>query len=166
MGQLARGRSPAILKVTLGSCVGVAFVWRERALFGMAHCLLPRAPEPLLELGARYVDQAIMSLLRMLDARPEHHARIEAYLAGGGNMMRRDQSAGRVPQLGQLNIEAALSMLRAQRIAVHATDLGGVHARQMRLNCATASVSVMRLPVIERDSAKETLIKSMHRGIE
>lgn len=143
IGQLALGRAPTILKATLGSCVGVAFLWRERALFGLAHCLLPNAPDPTSELGARYVDQAIVSLLRLMEAGPQHHGQIEACLAGGGNMT---QAGGRRPHVGQLNSEAALQLLKQQRIKILSADLGGFHARQMLLDCATASVSVVHLP--------------------
>lgn len=146
IGQLAVGRSPTILKATLGSCVGVALLWRERAVYGLAHCLLPQSPDPSIGPGARYVDQAVMSLLKMLEVRPEHHTQIEAHLAGGGNMTQRGQAASRVLPVGQLNIEAALRILEAQRITVHSKDVGGYHARQIHLNCATGSVSIVRVP--------------------
>lgn len=146
IGKLAVGRSPTILKATLGSCVGVALLWRERAVYGLAHCLLPQAPDPSIGIGARYVDQAVASLLRMLEAGPEHHAQLEAHLAGGGNMTQRGQVAGHVIPVGQLNSEAALRVLEKQGIALHSTDLGGVHARQMHVDCASGSVSVVRVP--------------------
>lgn len=46
IGQLAVERRPVILKATLGSCVGVAMLWHERGVYGLAHCLLPTAPRP------------------------------------------------------------------------------------------------------------------------
>ena|SRR5258706_9735907 len=147
MGELALGRSPAILKATLGSCVGIAFLWRERGLSALAHCMLPWAPEPGMPSGARYVDQAISSLLRMLEAKPEHRTQLEAHLAGGSNMSRREASDSRTPLVGQLNIAAALQLLQAQGISVHSQDLGGIYARQMRLDCAKANVSVECVPM-------------------
>jgi chemotaxis protein CheD len=146
MGELALGQGPTILKATLGSCVGIALVWRARDRSALAHCLLPYAPDSNMPSGARYVDQAIKSLLRLLEARPEHHAHIEAHLAGGANMSRRAGSDSRTPMVGQINVDAVLHLLHAQGIAVHSKDLGGTCARQMRLDCATAVVSVACVP--------------------
>jgi len=146
MGELALGRSPTILKATLGSCIGIAFLWRERGLFALAHCLLAWAPEPCMPSGARYVDQAISSLLRMLEAKPGDYAQLEAHLAGGGNMSQHEASDNRTPMVGQLNIEAALQVLQTQGIRVHSQDMGGIHARRMRLDCAKGSVRVEYVP--------------------
>ncbi len=147
IGQLAVAGSPTIMKATLGSCVGVALLWRERGAYGLAHCLLPEATNGASGMGARYVDQAIDSLLRLLKAEPGRHAEIEAHIAGGGNMMQRAQPAGRPPHIGQLNIEAAMRHLAQRGIAIRSADVGGSQARQMLLDCARAEVSVLRVPV-------------------
>jgi chemotaxis protein CheD len=146
IGQLAVERRPVILKATLGSCVGVAMLWHDRGIYGLAHCLLPAAPRPDPGPGARYVDQAVASLLRLFDAQPEDHRRIEAHLAGGGDMMARTRSAERGPHIGRMNIEAARRCLAERGIEIASADVGGCHARQMVLDCAAASVSVMCLP--------------------
>ncbi|GAB3443396.1 chemotaxis protein CheD [Massilia solisilvae] len=147
IGQLAIGHSPTILKATLGSCIGVALLWRARGVYGLAHCLLPLAPDASIGHGrARYVDQAVISLLDAMGAMAEHHAEIEAHLAGGGNMMQRTPAAGRVLPVGQLNIEAAQRVLEAHGIKVHSADLAGFHARQIQVDCASGSVKVTRVP--------------------
>ncbi|WP_175772532.1 hypothetical protein [Paraburkholderia phenazinium] len=35
------GQGHDVLRATLGSCVGIGLLWRERAIYGLAHCLLP-----------------------------------------------------------------------------------------------------------------------------
>ncbi|MBU6260680.1 MAG: chemotaxis protein CheD [Burkholderiales bacterium] len=150
MGQLALGRAPTILKATLGSCVGIALVWRERGLCALAHSLLPRAPAADLPGGARYVDQAIDSMLRLMQATPAHGARIEAHLAGGANMSRRAAAASRTPMVGRLNVEALLAELAARRIEVRSRDLGGDRARQVRLDCASGTLSVLAVAAPSR----------------
>jgi chemotaxis protein CheD len=152
MGQLAMGHGPTVLKATLGSCVGIAFIWHARDRSALAHCLLPYAPcaqdAPVARppSGARYVDQAIAALLHLLRAQPEDFAQIEVHLAGGANMSRRAVGDSRTPMVGALNIEAALQLLSARGLAVCSQDLGGTVARQMRLDCATGGVSVTRVP--------------------
>jgi chemotaxis protein CheD len=79
MGQLAIGQSPTVLKTTLGSCVGIVLLWRERAVYALAHCLLPYAPQSDCEPGVRNDDLAVISMLRMLKAEDRHHTQIEAY---------------------------------------------------------------------------------------
>lgn len=146
IGKLAMAHSPTLLKATLGSCIGLAFLWRERGRYALAHCLLPEAPGPACGPGARYVDQAIDSLLQLLEAKPEHLPQIEAHVAGGGNMMQAGAGSRRMPCIGQLNAEAAMRHLSLRAIEVHSVDVGGVHARQMLLDCASATVSVLRVP--------------------
>lgn len=146
IGQLAVANSPTILKATLGSCIGLAFLWPERGCYGMAHCLLPESPEHPAPHGARYVDQAITSLLRQMHVEPEHYARIEAHVAGGGNMMQRAQPSGRPPHIGQLNSNAAMRHLARHGIMVRSADVGGTQARQISLDCASACVSVIHVP--------------------
>ena len=145
MGELALGTAPDLLKATLGSCVGIAFVWRSRNLFALAHCLLPHAPGPGMPPGARYVDQAVQSLLLRLQAGPADYAQIEAHLAGGASMREGGTAGQRTPVVGALNVEAALQLLQARGIAVHSQDTGGTCARQIRVDCAEASVSVARV---------------------
>lgn len=146
IGQLAAGSGATVLKATLGSCVGIALLWRERSIYALAHCLLPQAAAPSPTPGARYVDQAIGSLLGLLGAGPGDRAQIEAHLAGGASLQR-GRTGGRGPTVGQLNSEAALRGLAAAGIGVRSTDLGGVHARQILLDCATGAVSVVRIPL-------------------
>ncbi len=145
MGELALGRSPELLKATLGSCVGIALLWKSRGLYALAHCLLPCAPAPYPPGGARYVDQAVEAMLQRLQAGPGDCAQIEAHLAGGASMREGAAGAGRVPPVGALNTEAALRLLEARGIAVRSSDTGGTCARQMRLDCAAATVSVIRV---------------------
>ena len=65
IGEVKIATSDTILRALLGSCVGVAILWPERNIFGLAHCLLARSPDKEFKVGARYVDQAIYSLLSL-----------------------------------------------------------------------------------------------------
>lgn len=151
IGQLAVARGPTILKATLGSCVGIALLWRARGSYGLAHCLLPESPQRTPDRGARYVDQAVASLLHLLQAEPAHHGQIEACVAGGGNMMQRLRRAGGLPNIGQLNIDVAMRELARCGIAVVSTDVGGSQARQMWIDCASGCVEVVRVPAPGED---------------
>lgn len=66
IGEVVIGRTNAVLKATLGSCVGIAFFWNKGGVCGLAHCLLPESPKSVLSIGVRYVDQAVPSLFALM----------------------------------------------------------------------------------------------------
>ncbi len=149
IGQLAVGHSPMVLKATLGSCIGIALLWRAKSVYALAHCLLPYAPQPGPSLGGRYVDQAVSTMLHLLKAQDKDHPEIEAHVAGGANMQRQPDPATPTRAhlaVGQLNIAAAEQVLQRQRIALLSKDVGGYCARQMWLDCATAQIKVAQVP--------------------
>lgn len=150
IGQLVIGHSPMVLKATLGSCIGIALLWREKSAYALAHCLLPYAPVPHCpeQLGGRYVDQAVLSMLHLLKAKDRDHVQIEAHVAGGATMRRQDRQTI-VPAhlaVGQLNIQAAEQVLQQQQIALLSRDVGGFFARQMLLDCTKAQIKVLHVP--------------------
>jgi chemotaxis protein CheD len=143
IGEVKVGRSGDLLKATLGSCVGIAFIWRSKGLFGLAHCLLPDAPETTSTIGAKYVSQAVPSLIALLKIKPENVNEIEVFYAGGGNMM--SQLAKRnVDHVGLLNIAAAKKYLSAHGFKFKELDVGGEVGRQIFLNCSSGEVYVNR----------------------
>lgn len=141
IGQLKIGAGAGELEAILGSCVGIALIWREGGRCGLAHCLLPEAPEPSAGAmgGARYVSQAIPALLLMMGAHEDDYPHIEAVLAGGASML--DSRSQRL-QIGQQNAAAARKYLRQWGLNVSTCCLGGHYGRTMRIDCATQNVIV------------------------
>jgi hypothetical protein len=84
MGQLSVGTPGQQLQALLGSCIGIGFLWKNGPCCGLAHCLLPEAPGADGFLGApnaRYVSQAVPSLLRLMGVREADYADIDVVLA-------------------------------------------------------------------------------------
>lgn len=139
MGQLKIGARSEQLQAVLGSCVGIAFIWRKGGRCGLAHCLLPEAPDaartgaPIGPPAARYVSEAVPSLLRMMGVHEADYPDIEVVLAGGANMLNCRSSR---LQIGQQNAAAAQKYLRALGLNVRYCQLGGKHGRTMLINCA------------------------------
>lgn len=157
MGQFAIGRPPQVLKATLGSCLGIAVLWPERELYALAHCLLPRAPQTPFTAGARYVDQALHTLLQELGLSPPFPASLAIHLAGGANMSRLTHRPPGAVQVGQLNIAAASLALSQHGLQTASTDLGGVQARKMTLDCGRGTLLVEQVPsMLHRASALPT----------
>lgn len=146
MGEIKIGGKGELLKATLGSCIGIAFLWKEGGHCGLAHCLLAEAPEPGLPLGARYVSQAIPSLLKLMGVRERDYANIEVVIAGGARMFRVMQMSGHV---GKLNAEAAQKYLQQYGLAVTHSEIGGRRGRQIVVDCSGLKVSIREIETEE-----------------
>lgn len=139
IGELRVGARTEQLQALLGSCVGIALLWPQKNRCALAHCLLPEAPLPTTELGARYVSQAVPSLLRLIGACAADYPEIEVVLAGGGTML--DGCSARF-HIGQQNIAAAEKYLAQYGLRVRHTDVGGKRGRSMTVDCATQQVII------------------------
>ena len=141
MGQLSVGTPGQQLQALLGSCIGIGFLWKNGPCCGLAHCLLPEAPDRQCETGARYVSQAVPSLLRLMGVREADYADINVVLAGGASMFGPDNGQGRL-QVGRQNAAAAQKYLDQCGLHVSFCALGGRHGRQLLIDCAHHSYAV------------------------
>ncbi|MGV8869668.1 MAG: chemotaxis protein CheD [Janthinobacterium svalbardensis] len=141
MGQLSVGTHGEQLQALLGSCIGIGFIWKNGPCCGLAHCLLPEAPGADSSLGARYVSQAVPSLLRLMGVREADYADIDVVLAGGASMFGPDNGHGRL-QVGRQNAAAAQKYLDQCGLHVSFCALGGRHGRQLLIDCAHHSYAV------------------------
>lgn len=128
----------------MGSCVGIAFYWPEKRSGALAHCLLPDAPEPSTQINARYVSQAIPSLMALLKIREADIAQIRVCVAGGANMMPQQPRAGGY-EVGARNIETALSLLSEKGFQVRRVEVGGEKGRQIQIDCDSGEFTVKEL---------------------
>jgi chemotaxis protein CheD len=144
IGEVKIGAGTDILKTTLGSCVGIAFVWKAKDRCGLAHCLLPESPGSPCQIGARYVDQAVTSLLTLMKISSDDLSEIEVHVAGGGNMV---ETLSKRPEynVAAENIEAVSKHLQRLGMAIRSMDVGGELARQMCIDCLTVIVEVKKI---------------------
>lgn len=132
------------LKATLGSCVGIAFLWKKEKLFGLAHCLLPSTDQILPDIGAKYVSQAITSLLSLMKIEKCNYKEIEVVLAGGGNMLAQ-LSTSNLNQVGELNSKVAREILKSLGLSIIMEDLGGTLGRQIFIDCTNATIEINKI---------------------
>jgi chemotaxis protein CheD len=143
IGEIKIGSGQEQLRVMLGSCVGIGFIWRKGGRCGLAHCLLPEAPAVSPIPCGRYVDQAIPSLLRLMRLQPADYRDVEVVLAGGASMF--DRTLRRF-QIGKLNIAAAQKHLSDAGLYPAFCDLGGHSGRFLTIDCARHSFAIKELP--------------------
>jgi chemotaxis protein CheD len=150
MGQLKAGGRTDQLQALLGSCVGIGLIWKKRGRCALAHCLLPECPEAADEFGARYVNQAVPSLLRLLGVGEADYADIEVVLAGGATML---NSCSSRLQIGQQNADAARKHLRKRGLNVSYCRIGGKCGRTLTIDCATGAYTVQEIVTSTRGAA-------------
>ncbi|SFU58444.1 chemotaxis protein CheD [Pseudoduganella namucuonensis] len=148
MGRLAAGSRGDTLVAVLGSCVGLALLWPQGGRCALAHCLLPAAPPGERGMGARYVDQAVPSMLTVLGATPADYADIDVVVAGGASML--GPGTGLLT-VGRQNIVAALAVLQRYGLRVTDSDLGGHAGRRMLIDCARyqCAIQTITTPALE-----------------
>lgn len=145
IGEVKIGKKNDTLHALLGSCVGVALLWPERGVYGLAHCLLSEAPKKTFEINGRYVDLAITSLLALMHAHKEDYPLITAVVAGGGNMTLPE---GTDPKklVGSKNSEIAFRCLKERSIRIIYSDTGGAIGRRISVDCCSGTFNVTRIP--------------------
>ena len=149
IGDLKIGGRSGQLKALLGSCVGLAFLWKKRGRCGLAHCLLPEAGAPQWEPGARYVSQAVPSLLRLMGASAADYGDIVVVVAGGGMMLSACSSRF---QIGQQNADAARKYLGLYGLNVLECRVGGRTGRTLTVDCASGTCQIEDIAVHPRES--------------
>jgi chemotaxis protein CheD len=132
------------LKATLGSCVGIAFLWKEKKIYGLAHCLLPDANITSFSVSAKYVSQAIPSLIHLMKIPKESFSEIEVHLAGGANMLVQ-LSKSNPEHIGKLNQKMAIKLLAENGFKVKHKDFGGEEGRQIAVDCSTEEVVIKKI---------------------
>ncbi len=138
MGQTAVGQSPTKLTAVLGSCLGIC-LWHPRSKRGaMAHAVLPSSNGKPTQLPGKFVDTAIRYLCDQLALFGVPSDELVAKLAGGACMF---VTSGPL-QIGDCNIEKALSCLQEMRIPILAQDVGGTKGRRVTFELATGRLLV------------------------
>ena len=148
IAQLGVVRAPDEIETrALGSCVGVAMYDVLTGTGGIAHAMLPdigSARKGGRGNRAKFVDSALIDLLRLMERKGVKKENIKAKVAGGANMFPAFTVRGR-EHVGKRNSGAALSRLRKMGIPVVAEDTGGSEGRTIRLNAATGGLTVHSL---------------------
>lgn len=152
IGEVKVGRSGQYLHALLGSCVGIGFLHHDKGIYGLAHCLLSESPQPFRKIGARYVDQAVWSLMKLLEIGDEDLRRVHVFIAGGGNMTRADAPSS-AKLVGSTNAQFARKLLKQKRLRLIDEDVGGQNARKIIINCSTGDYKIKTIPKMESQNA-------------
>jgi len=145
-GEIHLARSPALLKTVLGSCVGVTF-WSPRLEIGaLCHGVLPRCPPTVVSPeGHRYVDFAILELVRQLEMFGVRRDALQVKVFGGADVLPVSATHPWRKTVGYQNWHRALEVLFEQQLAVMASDVGGSVGRTIQFHTGSGEVLLRRL---------------------
>ena len=144
IGQVKIGRPGDFLHALLGSCIGIGVLHPDEQVYGLAHCLLSESPEPIKKIGARHVDQAVYSLMKLMDIHEENRRRVNVFIAGGGNMTHAPDTTSKL--VGSVNSTFAKKVLRQHRLRLIHEEVGGCNARKVIIDCSTGDFEIKSIP--------------------
>ena len=130
-GEVKTGTEDATLVVSaLGSCIAVMVLDREQKVGGIAHVMLPGQAAPA-KTGVRhrYAVDAVSELLERLLALGSRMSDLTVCLAGGGNVLEREQDL-----ICTRNIASVTEVITEKGLAVAASSLGGTRRRRVKLD--------------------------------
>ena len=141
MGELAVSSVPGhvLVSLGLGSCIGLGVIDRRMGIAGLAHIVLPQAQGHGRENPRKFADLAVPEMLSQLEDLGARMSRLEAVLVGGASMF---AVSGAGLEVGQRNEAAVRALLKKLRIPVVAAATGGSRGRTIRIDVASAAVTV------------------------
>jgi chemotaxis protein CheD len=141
-GELRVAAAPDRLVIHgLGSCVAVFLYDPESRVGGLAHILLPEPGAGAAPRAGRYATTAITAMIDESLRRGARRAALLAKVTGGSRMFIFESAAAR-PSIGEKNVEAALRVLKEERVPVVATDTGGESGRTVTADLADGSLTI------------------------
>ncbi len=136
-----------LVTLGLGSCVALMLYDAAVRVGGMAHVLLPsRSLARDTTRPGKFPETAVPLLVRELVAMGASQGRLVAKLAGGASMFAPLMSPGSI-QMGERNVVAVRSALRAAAIPIVAEAVGGERGRSVRLYVEDGRVDVRSVGV-------------------
>lgn len=126
--KVAQGRCLLITKA-IASCVAVAVFDNSLRIGGMAHVMLPGiAPKSYDYEESRFAENAIDSLIGQMEDKGCRTEHMEAAVAGGGNVLRREQDA-----VGMDNLQSVKEILQDKKVKIVAEESGGYERRGVKM---------------------------------
>lgn len=146
IGEVKIAKNGEILQAILGSCVGIGIIWKDKSICGLAHCLLPESPVPTFEIGGRFVDQAIRSLMALMKIRQEDLNSVALVIVGGGNMTK--SGANSLDLVGSCNFKTAINEANKRHLPILYSEGGGEVGRKLFIDSARFTYKVEEIPRI------------------
>ncbi|MDD5347192.1 MAG: chemotaxis protein CheD [Candidatus Omnitrophica bacterium] len=136
-------QAPGVLVTKgLGSCLGITLYDPVMKIGGMAHPMLPDITKARVKSNpSRFVNSAITSLLGELDKKGCLRSHLVVKMFGGAHMFSFINTDSAL-NVGQKNIEMALTMFKELNLKIAGQEVGGTFGRTISLNLEDGKVLV------------------------
>ncbi len=140
LGDLFVSTSEDLVAYSLGSCVGICLWDPVVRVAAMAHVVLPTAPAGRVSTPGKFGDTAVPAMLAALERAGALKLRLECTIAGGAAVLA--IGGGRLPIIGERNVEAVRAALTKADIRIVGEQTGGNQGRTVRLDPRSGRVRV------------------------
>jgi len=133
--------SAEIVTYSLGSCLGITVYDAVKKIGGLLHLMLPDstiAAAKAANSPYMFVDTGVPRLFHAVYSLGAERSRLEVRVAGGAQLL--DERG--IFNIGARNFNALTKLLAQNGLQAHATDVGGLSSRTVRLDLSTGQVSV------------------------
>lgn len=141
LGDLFISKIEDLVAYSLGSCVGICLWDPVSKVAGMAHVVLPLAPDAPPALPGKFGDTAVPAMLDALTRAGAQRYRLQCKIAGGAAVLAIG-GGGSLPKIGERNVESVKAALSKASIRILAEQTGGNQGRTVRLEPSTGRVLV------------------------
>lgn len=123
----------------LGSCLGIVLHDPGELVSGMVHVMLPSISQARDSTPAKFVDTGLPLLIDEAVAAGARTNRLQAWIAGGSEMIQFTASDG---SIGSRNIDMAEQLIAEHGLELVGSDVGGNHGRSIAFDPATAELTI------------------------
>ena len=141
-GELFVTREPTMISTVLGSCVSVAMFSPRFKVGGMCHALLPENGAISGSDPQRFVDHAIVHMVREFAKLGIQRKDILVKLFGGSDVLPTANSAVTV---GTQNVKKAREIIKREKLRLVAQDVRGEQGRKILFNTVTGEILLKRV---------------------
>lgn len=133
--------SAEIVTYSLGSCLGITIYDPVKKIGGLLHIMLPDSKidaAKAASIPAMFVDTGVPRLFHATYNLGADRGRLVVKVAGGAQLL--DQQG--IFNIGARNFDALGKLLAQNGLRTHATDVGGLSSRTVRLDLTTGQVTI------------------------
>lgn len=133
--------SAEIVTYSLGSCLGITIYDPVKKIGGLLHLMLPDSKIDAAKAASvpfMFVDTGVPRLFHAAYNLGADRSRLDVKVAGGAQLL--DQQG--IFNIGIRNFDALGKLLVQNGLKLHATDVGGLSSRTVRLDLTTGLVTV------------------------
>lgn len=148
-GELLVTHESCMVVTVLGSCLAVTMFSARFKLAAICHAMLPQPRRTGAGAGAagpaehepfKYLSEVIPAMTAKFVAAGLDPREVEVKIFGGGNVISPNHGMPSDRWLGNVNVEAARSLLQQARFQIKASNVGGRRGRKILFNTQTGEV--------------------------